>query len=189
VRGDSPTGIGIYGASPSGLAGQFEGAVVVHGNFTVVGGVKSAAVRHPDGSHRLLYAVESPESWFEDFGIAKLKKGRAEVKLDKDFVKLVAGGADYHIFLTPRGDSQGMYVSRQKPGSFEVTEQQDGKSSIPFSYRVVAKRKDIRGTRLEKVAVPKRLAGDKIVALIRKRRWAAPTLVDPLPRPKRAPRK
>jgi len=34
----------------------------------VIGGPKSAAVPHPDGTLRRLYCVESPESWFEDFG-------------------------------------------------------------------------------------------------------------------------
>jgi hypothetical protein len=88
------------------------------------------------------------------------------------------------VFLTPRGDSQGLYVSRQKPGSFEVTEQLDGKSSILFSYRVVAKRKDIRGRRLQKVAVPRRLPNDNLVALVHKRLRPAPSLVHPFPRPK-----
>ena len=44
-----------------------------------------AAVSHPDGSHRLLYSLESPESWFEDFGEARLVDGKAEVRLDPDF--------------------------------------------------------------------------------------------------------
>src|SRR5215207_3856366 len=72
---------GVAGA----YAGAFYGPLVVSGNFTVVGGAKSAAVPHPDGSHRRLYCVESPESWFEDFGSAKLICGEAVVALDRDF--------------------------------------------------------------------------------------------------------
>ena len=64
---------GVAGA----YAGAFYGPVIVGGNFTVVGGAKSAAVPHPDGSHRRLYCVESPESWFEDFGEAELICGEA----------------------------------------------------------------------------------------------------------------
>jgi len=46
---------------------------------------KSAAVLHPDGTHRRLYCVESPDSWFEDFGEAPLECGEATVTLDPDF--------------------------------------------------------------------------------------------------------
>ena len=48
--------------APSGFAARFDGPVLVNGNFTAIGGSKSAAVPHPDGTHRRLYCVESPES-------------------------------------------------------------------------------------------------------------------------------
>ena len=72
----------------------FYGPVVV-----VVGGAKSAAVPHPDGSHRLLYCVESPESWFEDFGEGQLACGKAEVTINPDFAA-VADMEKYHVFVT-----------------------------------------------------------------------------------------
>ena len=73
--------------------------VIVGGDFTVVGGAKSAAVPHPDGSHRRLYCVESPESWFEDFGGDTLVCGEAAVALDPDFAAVV-DASNYHVFLT-----------------------------------------------------------------------------------------
>jgi hypothetical protein len=36
-----------------------------------------------------------------------------------------------------------------------VREQQGGKSNLRFSYRIVAKRKDIDGERLAKITLPK----------------------------------
>jgi len=45
-------------------------------------------------------------------------------------------------------------VSSQGPNGFEVREQQGGSASLDFNYRVVAKRKDIPGPRLEKVKLP-----------------------------------
>jgi hypothetical protein len=86
--------------------------------------------------------MESPEHWFEDFGAAKLKRGRATVKLDADFAKVIKRG-DYHVFLTPRGDCRGLYVRSQGGASFEVRELAGGKSSVAFSYRIVGRRKDI----------------------------------------------
>ncbi len=135
-----------------GFAGGFQGPVLVAGDFTVSGGAKNAAVPHPDGSHRLLYCQESPEPWFEDFGAAKLVNGHAQVKLDADFAALVRGDG-YQLSLTEYGDSGGLSVARGQAG-FEVREKKGGTSSFTFGYRVVAKRKDIPGPRLEKVKLP-----------------------------------
>jgi hypothetical protein len=158
VIGYSPQGTAVFGRIDGGrqgpgLAGAFEGPVVVDGDFTVFNGAKSAAVRHPDGSYRRLYSLESPESYFEDFGRGILRHGRARVTLDRDFAAVVRRGT-YYVFLTPEGDSNGLYVSRKSATGFEVREQNRGTSNLTFGYRVVAKRKDVQGQRLEKVAVP-----------------------------------
>jgi hypothetical protein len=89
--------------------------------------------------------MESPEPWFEDFGAARLKRGRTVVKLDADFGKVIKRG-DYTVFLTPEGDCRGLYV-RKSAASFEVRELMGGKSSVAFSYRIVGRRKDIKGHR------------------------------------------
>jgi len=151
----APGGYGIYGgtAVPGGYAGGFAGPVLVVGDFTVSGGAKNAVVPHPDGSHRLLYCQESPEPWFEDFGAAKLVNGRAQVTFDPDFVAVVHNDK-YLVFPVPEGDCKGLYVSDKSPTGFEVRELQGGASTLAFSYRVVAKRKDIPGPRLEKVKLP-----------------------------------
>jgi hypothetical protein len=90
--------------------------------------------------------MESPEHWFEDFGTAKLKRGRTVVRLDADFAKVIKRG-DYRVFLTPEGDCRGLYVRRKSAASFEVRELARGKSSVAFSYRIVGRRKDIRAHR------------------------------------------
>ncbi len=151
----APGGYGIFGgiAVQGGFAGGFAGPVLVAGDFTVSGGSKSAAVPHPDGTHRRLYCQESPEAWFEDFGRGRLVNGRAEVKLDPDFLAVVKVD-DYYVFPIPEGDSNGLYVSSLSPSGFEVREQKGGTSSLSFSYRVVAKRKDIPGPRLERIKLP-----------------------------------
>jgi hypothetical protein len=70
----------------------------VSGDFTVFG-AKSAAVPHPEGSHCRLYCVESPESWFEDFGRGQLTCGEAMVAIPADFAATV-DLSDYHVFVT-----------------------------------------------------------------------------------------
>ena len=146
---------GVFGASDNGSAGHFQGNVTVTGTFTALG-AKSAAVEHPDGSLRRLYCQESPEPWFEDFGTGALAAGRAAIRLDADFAAVVKSD-DYAVFLTPEGDCKGLYVTAKTPAGFEVREIQGGTSAIPFRFRLVAKRKDIPGPRLERVERPKKI--------------------------------
>ncbi len=154
--GAAPSAIGVYGVGAApGHAGYFEGNVYITGALTVASGAKSAAVDHPDGSLRRMYCQESPEPWFEDFGKAKLASGRATITLDKDFAAVVKND-DYLVFLTEYGDSEGLYVSAQGPSGFQVSEKKGGTSSAAFTYRVVARRKDAVGGRLEKIERPKK---------------------------------
>jgi hypothetical protein len=102
----------------------------------------------------VLYSLESPESWFEDFGEGRTMQGKAKVKLEPGFASVIKANS-FHVFLTPYGESNGLYVSQRNSHGFEVREQGTGKASIRFSYRVVGKRKDIKGERLAKIALPK----------------------------------
>jgi len=153
AAGMSIAGTGVFGSSESGLAGHFKGAVMIEGDLTIVGGTKSAAVPHTDGSYRQMYCMESPESWFEDFGEARLVNGKGEVQLDPDFAALVDVN-NYQVFLTAYGDSRGIFVATRNATGFRVSEQQGGTSNVSFDYRVVARRKDVAAGRLAKVTLP-----------------------------------
>jgi hypothetical protein len=140
-------------------AGWFDGPVhitdslVVAQDFTVMGN-KHVAAPFPDGSLRKLYCVESPECWFEDFGEAKLVKGKAQVMLPRDFAAVIKTDS-YHVFLAPYGRSNGLYVSKRNRQGFAVEEQGNGKSNLKFSFRIVGKRKGVKAERFAKVTVPK----------------------------------
>ena len=142
----------VVGAT-SGVAGAyaaaFYGPVLVGGNFTVIGGAKSAAVPHPDGTLRRLYCLESPESWFEDFGRANLECGAADVGLDPSFAALV-DTSDYHVFLTAHGADLLLHVADRTERGFTVLADAEfarmkgrraGDLSGSFSWRIVARRK------------------------------------------------
>jgi hypothetical protein len=153
VYGTSSSGPGIFGTTTGGgLAALFSGPVQVAGTLTV-SGIKSAAVPHPDGSIRRLYCLESPVSYFEDFGVGHVVGGRGKVKLDPDFAAIVHSDS-YFVYLTAEGDSKGLYVSAKAPTGFEVREQQGGTASVAFSYRVVARRRDVESPRLAHVSLP-----------------------------------
>jgi hypothetical protein len=166
VVGASQTGFGVaaysagqpslYAKAGANLAARFDGAVDVYGAFRVIGGPKSAVVPHRDGSHRQLYCVESPESWFEDFGEAALEGGTCSVALDPEFAALVHADA-YHVFLTPYGPAS-LYVSRRSAKGFEIRVLAEGGAptgapgeALRCSYRIVARRRDIDAARLARV--------------------------------------
>jgi hypothetical protein len=144
--------VGATNGVASAYAGAFYGPVVIGGDFTVVGGAKSAAVPHPDGSHRRLYCVESPESWFEDFGISELHGGCADVSIDPDFAALV-DLSTYHVFLTEYDRHNDLCVTERTARGFHVlANKTDGTGR--FSWRIVARRKDISAERLAPVTIP-----------------------------------
>ena len=155
-------GTGLVAAGRRGLyaegrpAAQFVGDVYVSGNLFVTGW-KGAAIPSRDGSRRVLHALESPEPRFEDFGRARLRRGRAQVPLDPAFASAVRTD-DYHVFLTAEGDNAGLYVARRTRRGFEVREQGGGRRSVGFSYRVVAKRKDVPAPRFARATPPKPIA-------------------------------
>jgi hypothetical protein len=108
VYGDGSSGVygkgskfGVWGVCSDGYAGYFEGNVLIKGNLTKTGAGSSVAVRFPDRSYRQLHSIESPESWFEDFGEGRLVKGKADVKIDPDFAKTVNLKKRYYVFVTP----------------------------------------------------------------------------------------
>jgi len=52
-------------------------------------GTKTALVTTQDYGQRKLYAMESPQSWFEDFGSAQVVNGQAMVPIEPIFAQTV----------------------------------------------------------------------------------------------------
>ncbi len=133
---------GVSGSSGTNVVFTVDanGNLDISGNLTVAGS-KSARVKLQDGREVALYAVESPENWFEDFGTAQLQAGTTRISFEAEFLQTVDTAADYHVFLTPNGDCRGLYIARKTRGGFEVRELGGGKSSLAFDYRIVARRR------------------------------------------------
>ena len=150
----SKSGIAVYAKSDTNLAARFDGVVQVHGSFQVIGGTKAAVVPHRDGTHRQLYCVESPESWFEDFGEAELgKNGRVTVKLDTEFASLI-DSSSYQVFLTPYAPVP-LYVAKRTRTSFEIRALPGATmpESAACGWRIVGRRKNVKAPRLAKVEI------------------------------------
>jgi hypothetical protein len=154
----SSAGYGVYASGAGGTALYVEGASTLNGDVTVTGnftvnGSKQAAVAVADGSLRGMYCMESPECWFEDFGETEFVDGQVEVRLDPDFTAITHIDS-YHVFITEYDDNNGLYVTDRKNEGFTVRAKSSDTAHGAFSYRVVAKRKDVEAPRFLAVTPP-----------------------------------
>lgn len=129
-------------------------------NLTCTGKIQGGAgvaVRHRTsaGRHVLAYASESASQTIEDVGTARLSEGVANVRLDPAFAS-VMDRKWYYVFLTPMGDTRGLYVSMKTASAFQVRENERGRSNVDFDYRIVAHPVDAKYDRLpDAPAMPK----------------------------------
>jgi hypothetical protein len=119
-------------------------------------GTKSAVVQTADHGQRLLYAMESPEVWFEDFGKASLVNGEATVTFDSIYAEAANLQEDYHVFLTPLSQEPVLlFITAKDAKDFSVrgVTLNGQPTDCTFDYRVVAKRMGYEQVRLEPVSL------------------------------------
>jgi hypothetical protein len=140
--------VGINGSNDQDVASiDSSGNEILAGTLTQSG---QPAVRTGTtaGKPVVAYADRTSQPTVEDFGEARLSDGRAYVSLESTFAQTVDPRAKYMVFLTPQGDSRGLFVSTRSGRGFEVHENGGGHSSLTFDYRIVAKPFDTNGARL-----------------------------------------
>jgi hypothetical protein len=103
--------------------------------------------RSSNGGDVLSYAAQSASATIEDVGTARMSDGVATVEINRDFASVIDRGW-YYVFLTPLGDTRGLYVSEKTPTAFRVRETEHGRSSLLFDYRIVAHPLDAKNDRL-----------------------------------------
>jgi hypothetical protein len=90
------------------------------------------------GSTLIAYGMRSAAPEIEDVGEAQLVNGRAIVHIDAKLADVMDRHSAYHVFLTPEGDGNALYVAQKTPISFVVAEQRGGRSTMAFDYRIIA---------------------------------------------------
>jgi hypothetical protein len=114
------------------------------GNLTVKGTVTSGgplmiASKSAAGPDVAAYASRQTEPTIEDFGEARVVNGKTHVSINRDFGKTMDQSAAYLVFITPEGDSRGLFIENKTLAGFDVRESQSGSSSLAFAYRIVAR--------------------------------------------------
>lgn len=111
-------------------------------NLTCTGmiqGGSEMSLRHKtsDGRKVLAYAAQSASATIEDVGTARMSGGVTNVQIDPAFASVI-DHRWYYVFLTPLGDTRGLYVSMKTASAFQVRETGHGRSSLEFDYRIMA---------------------------------------------------
>ena len=101
-----------------------------------------------NGSSVTTFGDRISQPTLEDLGEARMVNGKADVLLDARFGASVDARSNYLVFLTPMGDTRGLYVSSRTCKGFTVREVGGGRSSLVFDYRIAAKPYDTAALRL-----------------------------------------
>jgi hypothetical protein len=121
------------------------------GDLDCSGSIQGSVIRtvHRNGAGRrvVAYASESASATIEDVGTARMSDGVANVHIDPAFSSVMAHQW-YYVFLTPLGDTRGLYVSSKTLTGFQVREAERGRNSLEFDYRIVANPVDGQNARL-----------------------------------------
>jgi len=123
------------------------------GDVSCTGQLKALAKTQRSSHQVETYSMQASENWLEDFGSGKLQNGVAMIRLEPTFADAANTDVEYHVFLTPRGDAQALYISDESANGFEVRESGNGTHSVAFDYRIVAKRRGHEMERLVDVTV------------------------------------
>jgi hypothetical protein len=111
------------------------------GNGTFSGDVTASQfntdVRTHDGGDVAAFGAESTRATLEDTGTARLTGGLGAVRFDQSLRRVIDTRSGYQVFLTPGGDTRGLYTFAKYQDGFIVREIEHGRSSIDFDYRVV----------------------------------------------------
>lgn len=107
------------------------------------------------GREAITYSPMVSQPTVEDYGEAQLVDGQSHVRLSPDFANVVDQRSNYLVFITPEGEANTLYVTQKSPSGFFVREIHGGRSTIAFSYRILAKPFGSHEGRLPIVEVPR----------------------------------
>lgn len=140
VVGSTASGVAIFGVGGGGLAGRFNGNVLITGSLSKGGG--SFKIDHPlDPENRYLYHsfVESPDMKNVYDGVAQLDgNGEATIELPEWFETL---NRDFRYLLTPIGQpAPGLYIGQKiSQNRFRIA---GGQPGMEVSWQVTGIRQD-----------------------------------------------
>jgi hypothetical protein len=164
----SQSGTNFVAIDAAGVTWLYQGYSTVAGKYTIqmgdsgsvyarvfiTTGTSKVAQQTSTGARVDTYSPQITEPSLEDFGEAQLDNGIATVRLDPRFASAMDTTTRYFVTVTPEGDCRGLYVAQRDAAGFVVRELQGGRSSIAFTYRIVARPLGDNSARLAPSTLP-----------------------------------
>ncbi|HQN17032.1 MAG TPA: hypothetical protein PLB59_11375 [Bacteroidales bacterium] len=148
------TNYGVYGYAGNATSSNY-GVYGMGGTYGVYAsgnlgcsGTKPAVIRTSKGP-REMYAMESPNIWFEDIGEGKIVNGSCYVAVSEDFAEsiFVDESHPFHVFITPYANIGNWWIEKSDKG-FTINAP-DAANGAKFSYRITAYRKGYQDLRMK----------------------------------------
>jgi len=135
------------GGVSSGASYAYAGARYGSTNYKIIGnGNVSTIVEgiHRDDAKKIMFAPETPEVLFEDYGIGQLINGIGQIAIDPIFANNITVNNEHplKVFIQLEGNCKGVFVTNKTATGFTVIELQNGSSNVSFSWHIVANRKN-----------------------------------------------
>ncbi len=133
------TGLVIYALGTNGgLSLDNHGNLVISGKLTQHGTPGAATAQGDTSLNRPILAANSNAATIENVGEGRLVYGQSYVQIDSALARKMDFSQTYQVVVTPEGPSTGVYVTEKSSQGFAVRENPGGRSTLNFSYRLVA---------------------------------------------------
>jgi hypothetical protein len=155
IIGRAPAGSGLYPLVLTDSNGSDEDFTDTDGNLYYNGSLIQFA-KTRGGQIVTAYGCQSTTHTLEDVGTGHLNHGVAYVHFHRTFGASIELRNDdpYRVFVTPNGDTHGLYVAQKLANGFIVRESMRGRGNVDFDYRVVATALGHSGERMGVTPLP-----------------------------------
>lgn len=93
-----------------------------------------------NNSTAVLYTNVSTDVTVQTSGFGTLSQGSCEIEFGDNFTNAVSSAEPIIVTVTPHGNTNGVYISAVKSSGFTVMENNQGKSTVDFSFIAIGRR-------------------------------------------------
>lgn len=94
-----------------------------------------------NGENTVMYTQVSTEMTVQTYGIGSMQGGKSSIVFDQAFSDVVSSGEPIIVTITPIGETKGVFLQNVDGNGFAVSENNNGKSNVQFSWIAIGKRK------------------------------------------------
>ena len=104
--------------------------------------------QNASGENTVMFTQVSTEMTIQTYGFGQLQAGKSRISFDQSFADVVSTDEPILVSITPIGNSGGVYLEQVNGNGFTVSENNNGRSNVQFSYIAIGKRKGYENVNL-----------------------------------------